>query len=410
MSERFIDLIKQQKDSPLGYIFANAVVLAKIKTEYSQFIDELHPTAIEFLPYVQKAKAQANEQIVLNEATLNTMKVSDLISQAYPVLEYDAQGKPKDNRQQQIIDTVNVFSQQKISDDKPELKRLQQAVNVFAALSSIHAMIANITKQLADGASEEDVAPMIGTYGNFCNKLKTALEEQAKTLEILTRNTASLPTPISSGTEGVQSEHDLTSTAVTEDESVSDVAGMVRGSIQDGLTPISASTTSTPSIADVKSQHDLTSGTAEKSRQFTTSTNNTLEGQNTASLLTPIGGGTADVQRQHDLTSTAVTENESLPRRFYNWLQETAKAVRTLLAGFVHLLEKKNKVGPEPEASKKAESPEQPAASIIDALRQEHKRNILFSESMQQKPNPVVPVSNPDESANVSAHKPNGPK
>ena len=193
---RVIDLLKRKDISPLGYIFAQASVLDTVQAEYCQLIDESFPNALDFLPFVQVVTGVVTypEQIQLNEQTLATMKASELIKLAYPIAKYDEQ----DNRQQQILDTVNIFSKQIDENNFPKnaakghLILLQQAIEVFAALNSLFESQAKLRVSLQQGLTEAEICATFlqspvgekyGTYDQCCDKLKHALEEQFKTVQ-----------------------------------------------------------------------------------------------------------------------------------------------------------------------------------------------------------------------------------
>lgn len=197
---RVIDLIKRKDISPLGYIFAQASVLDTVQAEYCQLIDESFPNALDFLPFVQVVTGVVTYpgQIQLNEQTLVTMKASELIKLAYPIVKYDEQGTKQDNRQQQILDTVNIFSKQIDENNFPKkaakghLILLQQAIEVFVALNSLFETQAKLRASLQQGLTEAEICATFlqspagekyGTYVQCCDKLKHVLEEQFKTVQ-----------------------------------------------------------------------------------------------------------------------------------------------------------------------------------------------------------------------------------
>jgi hypothetical protein len=195
---RILKLIKNQDISPLGCIFAQASVLAKIRMEYSQFIDESFPNALDFLPFARETTitmAVQPGQMQINEQTLTAMKAADFINIAYPVTQYDENGKPIANRQQRVINTVKAFVDQNIDEyhfANPEARtrflQLQQATSVFAALNSIDEMLMKMRKMLNDpDISEDNVATMIPAYMAYCEQLQKSFTEQSAAKHILTR-------------------------------------------------------------------------------------------------------------------------------------------------------------------------------------------------------------------------------
>jgi len=189
-----LELIKQEDTSPLGYIFAQAPVLTKIKTEYCRFIDELFPSAVDFLPFVKEVTGSAAllpQQIQVNRATLEKMKATEFINIAFPPPEVDEHGRVIPNRQQQVINTAVAFMELDITKHvftTPEAKerfiQLRYAMFVISLFNNIDVTITRIKQKLDDPNVPEDdrkvlASAMVDPYSLYCSELQKNFEHQA---------------------------------------------------------------------------------------------------------------------------------------------------------------------------------------------------------------------------------------
>lgn len=152
-------------------------VLDDLANHYSAYLDSHITDASVFTPYQNIEK---NGDIAHR---LSGCKVSDIIKQAYPILETDASGQSIDNRDQAVIDAVTNFVDDKEKNKDSQTKEeamILKGIDILSAVNSAKNMLNKVIQCKSDPSVDQECLKMLEgtarTYKNMAFDLLASVE------------------------------------------------------------------------------------------------------------------------------------------------------------------------------------------------------------------------------------------